>query len=167
MLGQEDEPTAGFALSGVDKRLETLPGLANLESLGCLSFQPFWLFVREGSAIDSTRGLVGQTVALGQSETDVRAIATLALFRLRFKLQLLGIYKRIEMLEDNLMATADWNQAMEGLREIQNEVAALKVPRFAVTQYLELRQNVHDLRERLETWREDYPEVSPASSESP
>jgi hypothetical protein len=79
-----------------------------------------------------------------------------ALFRLRFKLQLLAIYKRIEMLEDALMATADWNQAMGGLREIQNDVAALKVPRFAVTQYLELRQNVHDLRERLETWREDH-----------
>jgi len=353
-LAQEERPAAAFALSGVDSRLQSVPGLEDLESLGCLSLQPFWLFVRAGSEVTSTQDLTGLRVAIGQSETDTRAIATLALaangmrhkivesevseqtplgmadaliegevdavflvgmprsegvsallesdlvepvsfrridaysrlhpevgnvvipeglydlatnipstdlhlvspadnlvirsdlhpamvdllldaariihreptlfgdrgtfpnmrytslplsetavrfyeqgppawrkylpywlatlisrfalivaqvsavvllilkgipalLKLRFNLKITALYKRMEIVERDLMAGAVWDETMAELRAIQDDVSALKVPRFALVSYLELRQNVLDLRERTALWHQEHP----------
>lgn len=357
LLAQEEVPAAAFALSGVDKRMQGVEGIEELESLGCLSFQPFWMFVREGSDLESTQDLVGRRVALGQSETDTRAIASLALaandvgnqvveatiedqtprgmvealtqgevdavflvglpqspgvsafleselieavsferidaytrlhpevgqvtipqglyalgrnipesdlrlvspadnlvirsdlhpvmvdllldaarfvhrepslfgdrgtfpnmrhtslpvaeaavrfyeqgppawrkylpywlatlisrfalivaqvgavvllvlrgipaaFRARFKVKTTRFYKRMEELESELMAGAGWEESKAEFEGLHGEIASLKVPRFMLTDYLELRQNLHDLRERMAVWHEDHPDAA-------
>ena len=354
-LAQNDAPAAAFALSGVDERLQDLAGIEHLESLGCLSLQPFWMFVRAGSELTSTQDLAGQKVALGRPETDARAIAILALsangvidkvvrsevgtptpedlaqalvngdldaaflvgrpdspgigtllktdgvealsfrrtdaytrlhpevgqvvipeglydlaanipdsnlhliapadnlvvrsdlhpalvdlfldaakaihreptlfgdrgtfpnmrhtslplnraavrfyeqgpptwrkylpywlatlvsrfalivaqvgavvllilkgiptlLRVRFKVESNSIYKRMEVVERDLIAGPDWDHTVASVRDIQNDVSALKVPKLVLTDYLELRQSVHDLRERLEAWHEGHPD---------
>lgn len=355
LLASEDKPAAAFALSGVDQKLGGDERIEGLESLGCLSFQPFWFFVRADSELSRTEELAGRPVALGQAETDTRAIASLALaengvrdeieepsfsdlspegmvealvqgevdavflvgmphskgvsalleselvrpvsferisaytmlhpevghvvvpeglydlgrnlpdadlhlvapadnlvvrsdvhpaivdvlldaarvihrepslfgdrgsfpnmrhtslplaeaavrfyeqgppgwrkyfpywlatlisrfaliaaqvgavvlvllkgipalLRGRFTAKSTGIYKRMESLENSLMTGADWSSSRAELNELHGEIASLKAPRFMLTEYLELRQNHHDLRERMEVWHEDHPD---------
>lgn len=352
ILAATDQPAATFALSGVDRGLKDVAGIENLESLGCLSFQPFWMFVAADSEISSPEDLVGGRVALGQADSDSRAVARMALaangvldqieeatdveltdhglaaalvrgdldavflvgvphsrgvsalleaegveavsfrridtytrlhpevgqvvvpeglydlarnlpdsdlqlvapadnlvvradihpalmdlfldaaaaihreptlfgdrgtfpnmrhtslplsaaavrfyeqgppvwrqylpywlaslvdrfalivaqvgaavlllikggpalLRLRFTTQSMALYKKMEALERELMAGADWEETMAGLRGLQDQVSALVVPRMVLTDYLELRQNLHDLRERMELWRQE------------
>jgi len=49
---------------------------------------------------------------------------------------------------------------MMSLEEIHTETVSIKAPRSLLPEYLELRQNVHDLRERMEFWHEDHPEAT-------
>lgn len=353
-LAADEEPAAAFALSGLDARFESIKGIEDLETLGCLSLQPFWLFVGTDSEVRDTRDLAGMKVALGQSETDTRALATLVLrenkiehkivepsitqqtpeamadalikgdldaaflvgstrsagvsallesdavepisvrridaytrlhpalgqvvipeglydlaknlpdrdlhlvapadnlvvradlhpavvdllldaarvihreptlfgdrgtfpnmryvslplsdaavrfyedgpprwrkllpywlatlidrfalivaqvgavvliffkgipafMKTRFNMKALDLYKRMMRLENGLMAGADWEESLATLDEIRKEIATLKVPRFLLTNYLELCQNVHDIRERMEAWHEAHP----------
>ncbi|TNF70877.1 MAG: hypothetical protein EP299_13105 [Acidobacteria bacterium] len=76
-LATEDGPAAGFALSGVDRDLLPQDHAEELESLGSLSYEPFWLFVREGSEISRINQLAGKRVSLGPPESDVRSVANL------------------------------------------------------------------------------------------
>lgn len=81
-----------------------------------------------------------------------------ALMKTRFNMKSLDLYKRMMTLEHELMAGAGWQESVAALDEIRNETASLKVPRFLLTDYLELCQNAHDVRERMEGWHETHPD---------
>ena len=83
-----------------------------------------------------------------------------ALVKMRFTMKSVGFYKRMDNLEQTLMAGGDWNQSMMSLDEIHTEIVSLKAPRSQLPESLELRQNVHDLRERMEFRHEDHPEAT-------
>jgi TRAP transporter TAXI family solute receptor len=74
-IAKEEGPAAGFAMSGVDRDLLPQEHAEELESLGSLSYEPFWLFVREESEITRINQLAGKRVSLGPPDSDVRSIA--------------------------------------------------------------------------------------------
>lgn len=76
-LAAEEGPAAGFALSGVERGLQSQEHLEDLVSLGSLSYEPFWLFVQSDSEITRIDELAGKKVALGSPESDVHYIARL------------------------------------------------------------------------------------------
>ena len=78
-----------------------------------------------------------------------------AIIRMRFSMKTLSLYRRMERLEKELRAGADWEQSVAEVKDIERETADVKAPRAQLSQYLELRQNLHDLRERLDTWHEE------------
>ena len=76
-LGAEDRSAAGFALSGTDRELHADEHPGELVSLGSLSYEPFWLFVRSELEVSRVTDLAGQKVALGPGESDARSLAKL------------------------------------------------------------------------------------------
>jgi TRAP transporter TAXI family solute receptor len=75
-LAAEETPAAAFALSGAERALQPHESLGDLVSLGSLSYEPLWLFVRSNSEITRIDELAGKKVALGPPESDVRTMAT-------------------------------------------------------------------------------------------
>jgi TRAP transporter TAXI family solute receptor len=76
-LAAVERPAAGFALSGVDRELQPQEHPEELVSLGSLSYEPFWLFVRSEVEVSRVTDLAGQKVALGPAESDARSLAKL------------------------------------------------------------------------------------------
>lgn len=73
-----------------------------------------------------------------------------ALLGLRFSLRSLGIYRQMEQLERRLIEGEDHEQLMAALVRISQQSSKLKAPMPQLSAYLELKQNIHDLRERIE-----------------
>ncbi|MBW2419377.1 MAG: ABC transporter substrate-binding protein [Deltaproteobacteria bacterium] len=69
----------------------------------------------------------------------------------RFKIQSLGFYKRLTLLEKAAAEGEDLAGILTRLDDIDRESAAIAVPRPCLTPFLELRQYIHDMRERLTT----------------
>jgi TRAP transporter TAXI family solute receptor len=76
-LAAEERPAAGFALSGAERELQASEHPEGLVSLGSLSYEPFWLFVRTELEVSRVTDLAGQKVALGPAESDARSLAEL------------------------------------------------------------------------------------------
>lgn len=76
-LGAEERSAAGFALSGADRELQASEQPGELVTLGSLSYEPFWLFVRSQAEVSRVTDLAGKTVALGPAEGDARSLAKL------------------------------------------------------------------------------------------
>ncbi|MGB6852175.1 MAG: hypothetical protein WBG49_06225, partial [Thermoanaerobaculia bacterium] len=77
-----------------------------------------------------------------------------ALLRLRYALKQIGLYRQMEKLEERMVEDADSEQLLADLKEIEQQSAAIHPPIAVLPQYLELRQNIHDQRERIESRRE-------------
>ena len=75
----EARAAVGFAQSGVEAELESDQGLEDLVSLGSVSFEPVWLFVREGETIASVRDLEGTRLGLGPRGSGSWAMAEMLL----------------------------------------------------------------------------------------
>ena len=71
------------------------------------------------------------------------------LIQARFKLQSQLYYKRLARLEKDAAEGEDHASVLARLDAIDRESAALAVPRPCLTPFLELRQYLHDMRERL------------------
>ena len=67
----------------------------------------------------------------------------------RFKLQSQRFYKRLAELEKAAAEGEDRAAVLGRLDAIDRESAAIGVPRPCLTLFLELRQYLHDMRERL------------------
>jgi hypothetical protein len=74
-----------------------------------------------------------------------------AMLRLRFSLKQMGLYRQMEKLEGRLDQGAHPAQLLAELKEIERQSSELHPPRPLLSQYLELRQNIHDQRERIES----------------
>ncbi|MGB5813823.1 MAG: hypothetical protein WBI27_01345, partial [Thermoanaerobaculia bacterium] len=71
--------------------------------------------------------------------------------RLRFSIQQMGLYRQMEKLEVRMIEGADPAQLLTDLKDIERQSSELHPPRPLLSQYLELRQNIHDQRERIES----------------
>jgi TRAP-type uncharacterized transport system substrate-binding protein len=102
---------------------------------------PFWL----ATAIDRFTVVVVPmlTVAFGLFKLLPVAIQA------RFKIQSMGFYKRLALLEKAAAEGGELAGILARLDEIDRESAAMAVPRPCLTPFLELRQYLHDMRERL------------------
>jgi TRAP-type uncharacterized transport system substrate-binding protein len=76
------------------------------------------------------------------------------LLRLRFSMRQMRLYRQMEKLETRLEKGADPAKLLADLREIERQSAAIHPPIAVLSQYLELRQNIHDQRERIESQRD-------------
>ena len=72
------------------------------------------------------------------------------LLRFRFTLQQLEIYRKMEALENGAVKELTLEASKDQLAVIDRQAAELRAPRMQLSQYMELRQNIHDLRERLD-----------------
>ncbi|HUL59111.1 MAG TPA: TAXI family TRAP transporter solute-binding subunit [Anaeromyxobacteraceae bacterium] len=63
--------SAGFAIAGLVHAQEA----PELESLGTIAYEPFWLFERSGSRGMAVEGLAGKRLALGAEGSGTRAMA--------------------------------------------------------------------------------------------
>ena len=75
-----------------------------------------------------------------------------ALRRFRFWLKARGLYRKMEKLERRMNSGADPAELVAELREISDQSAAISPPLAVLPQYLELRQNIHDQWERIESF---------------
>jgi len=71
------------------------------------------------------------------------------LLGMRFQIAANGYWRRLEKLEKRRAAGEDREVIREGLDEIISESAPLKVPLNLKPAYFELRQEMHDMRDRL------------------
>jgi TRAP-type uncharacterized transport system substrate-binding protein len=83
------------------------------------------------------------TVALGLFKLLPIAIQA------RFKIQSLGFYKELAVLEKAAAEGEAIAEVLSRLDEIDRRSAAIAIPRPCLTPFLELRQCLHDMRERL------------------
>ena len=67
----------GFVESCIERELDDQDLVSDLVSLGSLSFEPFWVFVRKEDAITSISDLAGRRVLLGPKGSGSRATALL------------------------------------------------------------------------------------------
>jgi TRAP transporter TAXI family solute receptor len=74
-----------------------------------------------------------------------------ALLRLRFSLRSMRLYRQMEKLEQRMVEGAEPAHLLADLKEIELRSAGIHPPIAALSQYLELRQNIHDQRERIES----------------
>ena len=77
----------------------------------------------------------------------MRFKAVPGLVRLRFSIRL-QLYRRLERIQK---ADPEVERLLPELDPLVRESAGLNVPRALVAPYLEFRQNVHAVRDRLET----------------
>lgn len=73
-----------------------------------------------------------------------------AIFGVRYSMKSLQLSRRMVSIERRLIAGEDPEALMKLLRGIGEESATMSVPPPRAAQYLELRQNIHDARGRLE-----------------
>lgn len=112
-------------------------------------YLPYWL-----ATLISRFGLI---------VAQVGAVALIVLkgppmfLKIRFALQQQGIYRRMERLEKKSAAGADRRAVATELDAIDRLADDLKAPRMQISVYMELRQNIHDLRERLDLPRGTQP----------
>ena len=64
-------------------------------------------------------------------------------------IQLIGMLKRLEAVEKAHAAGADPNELLEQLNELDRRTAKLFMPRSMVHDYIDDRQFLHDMRERI------------------
>jgi hypothetical protein len=65
------------------------------------------------------------------------------------RIQLVGMLKQLESVEKAHAAGSDPTELLVQLNELDKKTAALFVPRSMVHDYIDDRQFLHDLRERL------------------
>jgi len=70
------------------------------------------------------------------------------LIQARFKMRLLGLYRRLERIE-KASPHADAQTLLDELTTLERESAELNVPRALEAPFFEFRQNVHDVRDRI------------------
>ncbi len=101
---------------------------------------PFWL----GTLVDRFRWAIATLAG------SVLAVFSLLprLLSLRFNLTLEGLYRRLERIEKGIDGS-DRETLLTELEEIDRRSAELRVPRNQRAPYFELRQNIHDLRDRV------------------
>ena len=101
---------------------------------------PFWL----GTLVDRF------TWAIATFAGSVLAVFGLLpkLLSLRFNVTLERLYRRLERIEKRLDG-GDRDKLLRELGEIDKRSAELRVPRNQRAPYFELRQNIHDLRDRV------------------
>ena len=68
---------------------------------------------------------------------------------IRFRMRTLGLYRKLEAIEQDFARQPDRERQLEELAEIDRDCASWSVPRMKLDAYFELRQAIHDLRERL------------------
>jgi TRAP-type uncharacterized transport system substrate-binding protein len=68
---------------------------------------------------------------------------------IRFRMKKLGLYRRLEAIEQDFARQPDRERQLKELAEIDRDCASWRVPRMKLDAYFELRQAIHDLRERL------------------
>ena len=68
---------------------------------------------------------------------------------IRFRMRTLGLYRKLEAIEQDFARQPDRERQLEELAEIDRDCASWRVPRMKLDAYFELRQAIHDLRERL------------------
>lgn len=68
---------------------------------------------------------------------------------IRFRMKTLGLYRKLEAIEQDFARKPDRERQLEELAEIDRDCASWRVPRMKLDAYFELRQAIHDLRERL------------------
>ncbi|MGB6368062.1 MAG: hypothetical protein WBG93_14655, partial [Thermoanaerobaculia bacterium] len=71
--------------------------------------------------------------------------------RIRLSMQQMGLYRQMEKLEGRMIEGSDPAPLLADLKEIERQSSELHPPRPLLSQYLELRQNIHDQRERIES----------------
>jgi TRAP-type uncharacterized transport system substrate-binding protein len=109
-------------------------------------YLPFWL-----ATIISRFGLI-----VAQVGTVALLVLKLppSLLRIRFTMKQAGIYRQMEELEKSFAGGLDRDVVAADLDGIDRQAAELKSPRMKLSEYMELRQNIHDLRERLDMPRQ-------------
>ena len=75
------------------------------------------------------------------------------LLGLRFSMRSLGLCRKMVAIERGLIGGQDPASLVEALRDVERESATMHVPPTKASSYLELRQNIHDARERIEAHR--------------
>jgi hypothetical protein len=71
------------------------------------------------------------------------------LLQFRFNMRLTRIYKGLETIEKAMSEGEDREELKVRLAEIEASTAGIRVPRRLIPPYFEMRQNIHDLGERL------------------
>jgi hypothetical protein len=69
---------------------------------------------------------------------------------IRFRMRTLGLYRKLESIEQDFARQPDRERQLEELAVIDRDCASWRVPRMKLDAYFELRQAIHDLRERLD-----------------
>jgi TRAP transporter TAXI family solute receptor len=72
-----------------------------------------------------------------------------ALIRMRYSIQIQGLYRRLEAVEKSLSAEADRQLLVKELDDLERASAKMSVPRSNIAPYFEFRQNIHDARQRV------------------
>jgi len=78
-LVSENGPAVGFAQSGIERVADDGDRLAGLTGLASVAFEPLWVFVRDGDAIESMKELAGKRIAAGPPGSGTRAVTVLLL----------------------------------------------------------------------------------------
>lgn len=68
---------------------------------------------------------------------------------IRFRMKTLALFRKLETIEQDFARQPDRERQLEELAEIDRDCASWRVPRMKLDAYFELRQAIHDLRERL------------------
>jgi TRAP-type uncharacterized transport system substrate-binding protein len=112
---------------------------------------PFWLGTlvdRFRWAIATLAGSVLAVFSLLPRLLSLRFNLTLEGLYRRLELTLEGLYRRLELIEKGIDGS-DRETLLTELEEIDRRSAELRVPRNQRAPYFELRQNIHDLRDRV------------------
>jgi hypothetical protein len=80
--------------------------------------------------------------------TLLEAVPTL--LGLKFSLRAQALTRKLAKVERSLIAGEDPQVLWEALEGVEGQSAELRVPRRKAGEFLELRQNIHDARERIE-----------------
>ena len=102
---------------------------------------PYWLF----AIVDQIVFVVVPALAIVFAVLKVLPVA----ITLNYTLKSLRISRRMFDVERALVAGADPQTLWKQLQELDEESAVLRVPITKSGEYLELRQNIHDTRERV------------------
>ncbi len=160
-LVQEKGNQIAFAEVGLENAVDEPELNEKLVSLGSVSVQPLWLFVRRELGVKEEADLEGRRVVLGAagSGTRVFAMAILAASGVADRMTTMTVEK--DEPEESIAALKAGN--LDGLfalgepdappiREaLLDDGADLKIPFHPLrAPYFEMRQNLHDVRDRVE-----------------
>ena len=76
------------------------------------------------------------------------------LLGLRFSMRSLSLFRKMVTIERGLIEGQDLSSLVEALRGVERDSETMHVPPAKASSYLELRQNIHDARERIAAHRE-------------
>jgi len=85
---------------------------------------------------------------LGLAVVLVKVVPTV--LRLWGQMRLIGLFKKLEVVEQADAAGADRSRLLDELNQIDRASAKIFVPRSQIHDYIDFRQFLHDMRERVE-----------------